>query len=140
MLPRRTLRSTPLTAVNPAKALVKPMVCRMYSSLMKPHARGAISFFDQRTIVLIERPPGLLGGNGGELLVIVPGTLALFGLLHLEQVHRMDLASVDAHAALAHQLVVGRQLLHFGDDGASIAVTAERLDGAQVMDDRGVDA
>src|SRR5262249_13386698 len=70
---------------------------------------GLVRFLDQRAIaLLIERAPRLFGGNGGELFVIVPRRLALLRRLHLEQVHRVDLAAIDAHAALAHQFVVGR--------------------------------
>src|SRR5262249_16807434 len=64
-------------------------------------------FLHQRTFALVERTPRLLRRNGRELLVVVPGRLALLGLLHLEQVHRMDLAPVDAHVALAHEPVFG---------------------------------
>src|SRR5260370_36123036 len=58
--------------------------------------RSVVLFPHQRTFALVQRPPGFFRRNGCELLVIVPGTFALLGLLHLEEVHWVDLAPVDA--------------------------------------------
>src|SRR5262249_36117926 len=41
-------------------------------------------FLHQRTFALVERTPRLFRGDGRELLVVVPGRLALLRLLHLE--------------------------------------------------------
>src|SRR5262249_8663774 len=79
-------------------------------------------FLPQWTFALVERPPRLLRRNGRELLVVVPGCLALLRLLHLEQVHRVDLAPVDAHVALAHEPVLGRQLLHLRDHRLAVGM------------------
>src|SRR4051794_15772327 len=48
---------------------------------------------------LVQRPEGLLGRRGLQQLVVVPGRLALLGLLHLEEVARAELAAVLADAA-----------------------------------------
>ena len=46
----------------------------------------------------------------------------------------MDLAPVDAHAAFAHELVVGRQLLHLRHHRFAVGMAAERLDGTQIVE------
>src|SRR2546422_9198679 len=80
----------------------------------------------ERAVALVHRPERLLGRNRGAHLVVVPRALGLRRLLHLEQVDRMDLAAVGAHHTLAEDRIVGRQLLHLGDDlGAVVAL--ERL-------------
>src|SRR5438132_6930792 len=70
----------------------------------------------QRALALVERPERLLGRDGGAHLVVIPRALGLRGLLHLEEIHRMDLAAVGADGALAEEGVVGRHLLHLRDD------------------------
>src|SRR5262249_11161793 len=115
---------------------VQPIASSASDSPQAPRAYAPTPdlFLRQRTFALVERTPRLLRRNGRELLVVVPGRLALLGLLHLEQVHRVDLAAVDAHVALAHEPVFGRQLLHLRDHRLAVGVTAERLDRAQVVD------
>src|SRR5262249_32585051 len=75
-----------------------------------------------------------------QLLGVVPGCLALLGLLHLEQVHRVNLAPIDAHLALAPEAVLGRQFLHLRDHRPAVGMTTERLDRAQVVDHGRVDS
>src|SRR5262249_46207765 len=91
---------------NHIRIVVRPASRQMFSSsIRQPHwmpasvrgAETAVLLLHQRAVaLLVERPPGFLRGNGRELLVIVPRRLALLGRLHLEQIHRVNLAAVDA--------------------------------------------
>src|SRR6516225_3829078 len=76
----------------------------------------------QRTAALGERAEGLVRRDGGAQLVEVPGALRFGGLLHLEQIHGMNLAPVRPHSTLAEQLVVGGHLLHFGDHRLPVGI------------------
>src|SRR5690606_29606025 len=60
----------------------------------------------QRALALAHRPEGLVGGHRRERLEVVPLLLRLRRRLHLEQVHRVQLSSVLANAALAEQRIV----------------------------------
>src|SRR5690606_41883968 len=55
---------------------------------MSPWPAGLLH---QRAVAVLERAEGLVGRDGGAQLVVVVRTLGLRGLLHLEQVRRMDL-------------------------------------------------
>src|SRR5690348_4782926 len=55
----------------------------------------------QRATALVEGPEGLLGRDGADQLVVVPGPLGLARGLDLEQVHRVQLAPVRPDLALA---------------------------------------
>src|SRR3954449_3605959 len=69
----------------------------------------------QRAAALVQRTEGLVARHGGEQLVKVPLTLGLRRLLHLEQVHVMHHAAVDADLAVLGEEVVdrgGAHLLH----------------------------
>src|SRR5689334_25181017 len=70
---------------------------------------------DERTLAVFQRPERLIRGNRCADLVVVPFVLRFGGLLHFDQIRRVDLAPVDPDAALAEQRVVGRHLLHLGD-------------------------
>src|ERR1700722_18830161 len=50
----------------------------------------------QRAAALVERTERLVARHGGDQLVEIPLTLGLLRLLHLEQIHVMDHAAVDA--------------------------------------------
>src|SRR6266545_1134663 len=81
---------------------------------------------DQWAVALVDGAEGLVRRDRGPDLVVVPRILRLRGLLHLDQVRRVDLPTVGSDRALAEQRVVGRRLLHPGDDlGAVVAL--ERL-------------
>ena len=68
-----------------------------------------------------------------------PTVLRLLRLLHLEQIGRDDAAAVGAQRALAEQRIVGRHLLHLGDDlGAVMRIAAERVQRLQVMQHGGI--
>src|SRR6266571_2361115 len=72
--------------------------------------------FHERALAILQRAEGLIRGDRRADLVIVPGTFRLGGLFRLEQICRMDLAAVGANHALAEQRIIGRHLLHLGDD------------------------
>src|SRR5262249_4926679 len=137
--PARLRQQRSFALSPPRQANQRKAGCRLTAGTA-PCAPALDLFLRQRTFALVERTPRLLRRNGRELLVVVPGRLALLGLFHLEQVHRMDLAPIDAHVALAHEPVLGRQLLHLRDHRLAVGVTAERLDRAQVVDHGRVDS
>src|SRR5262245_33618544 len=62
------------------------------------------SALHQRAAAFGQRAEGFVRRNGGAELVVVPRSLRLRRLLDLEQIHRVDLAAVGAHRALAEQL------------------------------------
>src|SRR5258706_7153610 len=64
---------------------------------LKP--RCASVHLDERAAALVERTERLVAGHGGEQLVEIPFILGLFRLLHLEQIHVVDHAAVDADLA-----------------------------------------
>src|SRR6516225_5280525 len=124
---------------EPLPAAARPGAqCLSRAQDLRAYARSDL-FLHQRTFALVEWTPRLFRGDGRELLIVVPGRLALLRLLHLEQIHRVHLAPVDAHVALAHEPVLGRQFLHLRDHRLAVGMTAERLDRAQVMDHGRVD-
>src|SRR5215207_10495010 len=57
---------------------------------------------------LLHSGEGLVARNCGEVLVIVPGTLALVQRLDLEQIHVVHHAAVLQHLAFAGEEVVNR--------------------------------
>src|SRR4051812_40292907 len=91
----------------------------------------------QRTAAVLERTEGLRGRNGRKRLVEVTRILGLFGLLHLEEIRRMDLAAIGADCALAEQRIVGRHLLHPGDDSLAVRIAAERDARLEIMQHAG---
>src|ERR1700756_5352503 len=72
--------------------------------------------FHQRTLALRQRLGRIFRRDGRDQLVIVPWPLRFFGLLHLEQVGRDDMAAVGTQLSLAEHGVVSWDFLHFGDD------------------------
>src|SRR5262245_58506230 len=100
----------------------------------KPFPRLALeSALDQRATAFGQRAEGFVRWNGGAELVVVPRSLRLRRLLDLEQIHRMDLAPVGAHRALAEQLVVGRHLFHLGHDRLAVGIALELLDLLEIV-------
>src|SRR5204863_1080450 len=93
----------------------------------------------ERTVALVHRPERLLGGNRRADLVVVPRAPGLRRLLHLEEVHGMDLAAVGADHAFAEDRIVGRQLLHLRDDLRTV-VALECLHRLEIVQHRRVDA
>ena len=88
----------------------------------------------QRALAGLERLGGIFRRDRGDQLVVVPRSLRLFRLLHLEQIGRDDAAAVGAQRALAEQRIVGRHFLHLGDDlGAVMRIAAERFHRLQIM-------
>src|SRR5262249_8866962 len=95
--------------------------------------------FHELATTLVERTECLLRGDRRADLVVIPGVLGLGRLLDLDEIRGMNLAPVRANGPLAEERIVGRHLLHLGDDlGAVVAL--ERLDGFQVVQGPRVDA
>src|SRR5262245_30381807 len=107
-----------------------------------PASRGGINRLaaDQRAAALVHRTERLVRRDGGTQLVEVPRALRLVRLLHLEEIHRMDLAAVGADFALAEQLVVGRHGLHLGDHCLAVGVALQLGDGLEIVQHRRIDA
>src|SRR6266487_4376013 len=68
---------------------------------MRRVSSDARSAGHQRAAAFLERTERLRRRNGGTQIVQIPRTLRLFRLLHLEQIHVVDLAAVGPHRALA---------------------------------------
>src|SRR5215813_9185421 len=90
------------------------------SRFARPGMTATRSFLHQRALAGLERLGRVFRRNRRDQLVIVPRTLRLLRLLHLEQIGRNDAAAVGAQRALAEQGIVGRQLLHLGDNLGSV--------------------
>jgi hypothetical protein len=56
----------------------------------------------------------------------------------LEQVGVVHLAAVDAYIALTEQRIVGRHRLHLRDDRLAVAVSLQRFNGLEIVEDSGV--
>src|SRR5919112_1301846 len=91
------------------------------------------SALHERAASLVERAERLLGRDGGPQLVIVPRTLGLLRLLHLEQIHRVNVPAVAADLALAEQPVLGRHRLHLLHDRRPVRIGAKLLQRLQVV-------
>src|SRR5262249_17108575 len=78
-------------------------------SAPRPRLRGSTPH--QRAAAIGQGAESFVGRDGGAEFVIIPGGLRFRRLLDFEQIHRVDLAAVGAHHALAEELVVGRHLL-----------------------------
>ena len=94
----------------------------------------------QRALRLGERAEGLGGGDLAAELVVVPRPLGLLGRLDLVEVHGVNLAAVGADGAFAEEGIVGRRLLHLGDDGLAVRRILHGGRRLEVVEDRGVDA
>src|SRR4029453_13860564 len=66
-----------------------------------PRGRAPSLLLHQGAIPLVDRPERLGGGDRGAQLVVVPRRLGLRRLLHLEEVHVVDLAPVRPDRPLA---------------------------------------
>src|SRR4051812_2723526 len=86
----------------------------------------------QRAAALVQRTEGLVARHGGEQLVKVPLTFGLRRLLHLEQVHVMHHAAVDADLTVLGEEVVDRSGAHLLHDLRCL-VSADGLDRLQIM-------
>ena len=75
-----------------------------------PHA------FTNGQLALVQRTKSVLRLDRRDELEIVPIVLRLGGSLRLVEVHRMELAPVDADHSLAEQRIVGRDRLHGVDE------------------------
>src|SRR6185503_6042444 len=78
----------------------------------KPAHGDTLLNFDEWAAIFGERTERFLGGRGREKLVHVPFAFAFGWFLHLEQIHRMDLAPIFADAAGSETIVIRRHLLH----------------------------
>src|SRR5882672_7043071 len=76
---------------------------------------------DQRAVAFAHRAERLLRRDGRDHLVVVPVALRFLGRFHLQQIHRVELASVLADATLAEERVVGRHGLHRRDHRLAVA-------------------
>src|SRR5262249_31772079 len=65
-------------------------------SLSRPGMTATRSLLYQRAGAFRKRTEGLVGRRGADQLVIVPRPLGFFGLLDLEQIGRVKLATVGA--------------------------------------------
>src|SRR5438034_11683319 len=88
---------------------------------------GEALLFHQRTLALIQGAECLVRGDRRAQLVVIPWPLRLRRLLDLVEIHRVGLAAVRAHRALAEERIVGRHLLHLGDHLRAV-VRLELLD------------
>src|SRR5215472_2547465 len=77
-----------------------------------PTSASPLPLLHQRAFALAQWPIGLVGGNGGELLVVVVRVLGVARLLHLEEVHVAHDAAILAQLAVLGHEVVDRQLTH----------------------------
>src|SRR5215831_4970321 len=93
----------------------------------RPRPCISASALHQRAAAIGQGTEGFVGRDGGAEFVIIPGALRFRRLLYFEQVHRVDLAAVGAHHALAEEFVVGRHLLLFRNSRFAIGVALERL-------------
>src|SRR6266550_2303985 len=113
---------------------------RSSARLCPPYERRSASSFHQRTASFRKGTKGFFGRNRGKQLERVPFAFRLRRLLHLVQIHGMDLAAIHSNCALTEKWILSRQLLHFGDDGLSIACIVERYDRPEIMGGRGINA
>src|SRR5262249_24445277 len=119
---------------HPPPSLDHLIVAALFFGRVLPRYLWLLSA-DQRTAPSLERAEGFRARDGGARLVEVAGVLRLGGLLHLEQIGVLNLTSVGAHHTLAEQAVVGRPLLHPGDQRPVAAPGPLTLHGPAVMDD-----
>jgi hypothetical protein len=56
---------------------------------------------DHRTLAVLHRSERLVGRDGGNQLIIITWILRFFGLLHLEEIGGMYLATVGTNVAFA---------------------------------------
>src|SRR5207249_7257816 len=131
--PKRASGEPPPDGAQPHRAM--PSRASWSPPPSRPPAPGPAAtrlLLHELTAPLIQRPERLLSGDSCADLVVVPRVLGLGGLLHLDEIRRMNLAAVDTNRPLAEERVVRRHLFHLGDDlGAVVAL--ERLDGLQVV-------
>src|SRR5215831_3991399 len=83
------------------------MICKTPSSFFARTAlgRGGAALLRQRAAAFLGREEGLVAGDDGDLLVVVPWLLGFGGLLDLEQIEVMHHAAVLQHLALRESVV-----------------------------------
>src|SRR5437867_1283831 len=115
------------------RAARSPGMTRLFPIAVRPAADRSWTSASlvEWTIAILQRPESLIGWNRRADLVQVPLALRFRRLLGLDQVRRMDLASIRPDHSLAEERIVGRRLLHLGDDLGAI-VALERFDRLQV--------
>src|SRR6185312_16779156 len=77
-----------------ARARLSGITGSRHAYARRPGDDSVASALHQRALALVERPEGVLSGNRGDDLQVVPRTLRLGRLLHLDQVHVMDGAAI----------------------------------------------
>src|SRR5207245_1773133 len=75
---------------------------------------------------------------GGAELVQIPRTFRLGRLLHLEQIHRVDLSAILTDGALAEEGIIGGERLHLRDHPGAV-VALQRVDCLEIVEHRRVD-
>jgi hypothetical protein len=78
--------------------------CTAAKSVLLDHfvgARDQSSTMDHRALAILHRSERLVGRDGGKQLIIIAWILRFFGLLHLEEISGMYLATVGANVAFA---------------------------------------
>src|SRR5215510_2609691 len=94
---------------------------------------------DHRAVALVHRPEGLVAGNGGDELIVIPWTLGLRRLLDFEEIHVVHVAAVGADVALAEYRIVPLGFLEGRHHLVGI-VGAGRLDSVEIGERRRIEA
>src|SRR5260370_34226476 len=105
------------------------------------NCRRLLSGSNQGAPALAARPERSLRGKGRYKPIDVARSFALFRLLHLEQVGRVDFTAIVPDASLAEAIIVRRHFLHKVDDVAARRLRpldAELLNRFQVVPDTGI--
>src|SRR5499427_2728288 len=99
----------PSTASSSREVITTPGARAMSRSMLAFRGKMSATNLRTRRVLAVheraaafrQRPERLIGRDGGADLEVVPPALRFRRLLHLDQIHRVDLAAVGAHRALA---------------------------------------
>src|SRR5215472_5005152 len=94
---------------------------------------SSVSAMDHRALAILHWSERLVGRDGGKQLIIITWILRFFRLLHLEEIGRMNLATVGTNVAFAEERIVSRHLLHLGDHRPAVCVAFQSRNRFQIM-------
>src|SRR5581483_8032779 len=119
-------------------SMVHPLFARQPSGEMPQPASIAPRLLHNRASALIDRTKSLGSAQDTNILEKIPLAFRAFGILHLQNVHIVDGATVRPHDDRTEERIIDRPLLHLANDSLGIVGTRRQC-GIQIGKHRGVD-
>src|SRR5271154_6924210 len=109
-------RALPAAIISRRSNVLLAVGARTWHDAKRGESLTNASGLDEGTAALVERPERVFGLDRGDELEIVPIVFRFVRGLGSVEIHRVELAPVDADRPLAEQRVVGRERFHLVDE------------------------